>query len=101
MLLALYRVLKTQGRSVEKMGKIVVEIEEDRVRSYPKFLRRLLGRGLLSRFGKRRLKKIAEESQKRLYPGGWMATFVEGDGKEFDFGIDYTECGNVIYSTLL
>lgn len=83
------------------MGKIVVEIEEDRVRSYPKFLRRLLGRGLLSRFGKRRLKKIAEESQKRLYPGGWMATFVEGDGKEFDIGIDYTECGNVIYSTLL
>jgi hypothetical protein len=101
MLLALYRVLKTQGRSVEKMGKIVVEIEEDRVRSYPKFLRRLLGRGLLSRFGKRRLKKIAEEFQKRLYPVGWMATFVEGDGKEFDFGIDYTECGNVIYSTLL
>jgi len=93
MLLALYRVLKTQGKRVEEMGKIVVEIEEDRVQSYPKFLRRLLGRGLLSRFGKSRLKKIAEESQKRLYPGGWVATFVEGDGKEFDFGIDYTECG--------
>ena len=92
MFLALYRVLKARGKRVKEIGKIVVEIEEDRVQSYPKFLCRLLGWGL-GRLGKSRLKKIAQESRKRLYPGGWVATFVEGDGKEFDFGIDYTECG--------
>jgi hypothetical protein len=92
-LLALYRVLRTRGKRVEEIGKIAVEIEEDRVQSYPKLLRRLQGRGLLSRSGKSRLKKMAADSQKHLYPGGWVATFVEGDGKDFDFGIDYTECG--------
>jgi len=93
MALALYRVLKSRGRSVEEIGKMVVEIEEDRVQSYPKFFLRLLGRSIHSPLGKNRIKKMAEESQKRLYPGGWVATFVEGDDKEFDFGIDYTECG--------
>jgi len=93
MALALYRVLKSKGRSVEEIGKMIVEVEEDRVQSYPKFLLRLLGRLIHSPFGKNRIKKMAEESQKRLYPGGWVATFIEGDGKELDFGIDYTECG--------
>jgi hypothetical protein len=26
-----------------------------------------------------------------------VLTFVEGDGKSFDFGVDYTECGIVKY----
>ena len=93
MALALHRVLKSRGRSVEEIGKMVVEIEENRVQSYPKFFVRLLGRFIHSPLGKNRIKKMVKESQKRLYPGGWVATFVEGDGKEFDFGIDYTECG--------
>ncbi|MCK4451872.1 MAG: L-2-amino-thiazoline-4-carboxylic acid hydrolase [Anaerolineae bacterium] len=93
MALALYRVLKSRVRSVEEIGKMVVEVEENRVQSYPKFFVRLLGRFIHSPLGKNRIKKMAEESQKRLYPGGWVATFVESDGEEFDFGIDYTECG--------
>jgi hypothetical protein len=91
--LALYRALKARGKRAEEIGKIVVEVEENRVQTYPGLLRRLMGRGLLSRFGEKRLRRIAEESQKRLYAGGWVATFVEGDGNAFDFGIDYTECG--------
>jgi hypothetical protein len=35
----------------------------------------------------------AGESQKRRYPGDWVFTFVEGDGQEFDYGLDFTECG--------
>lgn len=91
--LALYRALKSRGRSVEEVGKIIVEIEEDRVQSYPKFFVCLLGRFVHSPLGKNRIKKMmVEDSQKQSYPGGWVATFIEGDGQEFDFGVDYTEC---------
>jgi hypothetical protein len=93
MLLALYRVLKRQGMSTEEIGRIAVEAEEERVRSYPRVVRTLLGWILYSPLGRRRLEKIARDSQKRQYPGGWVATYIEGDGKEFDFGIDYIECG--------
>jgi len=38
------------------------------------------------------MKKCAAESQKRLYPGDWVWSSFEGDGKEFDSGADFTEC---------
>jgi hypothetical protein len=41
----------------------------------------------------RRLKKRAKESQERKYPGSYVLTFIEGDGRTFDYGFDYIECG--------
>ena len=38
-------------------------------------------------------RRMALESQKREYPGAWVYTVLEGDGKEFDWGIDQVECG--------
>jgi hypothetical protein len=96
MALALYRVLKGRGRSVEEIGRIVVEIEESRMRAYPRLLVRLSGWVLHTPLGWRRLKgTMVERSQEHAYPGDWVATFVEGDGQTFDFGIDYTECALV------
>ena len=39
------------------------------------------------------MRREAELSQRRRYPGDWLYTFVEGDGKTFDYGVNYTECG--------
>jgi len=39
-------------------------------------------------------KQRAIKSQQRRYPGNFVLTYVEGDGREFDYGIDYTECAN-------
>lgn len=93
MTLALYRILKSEGRSVEEIGKLIVEIEEERVQPFSRFLLRLYGSLVYTYSGKTQSKKAVEGIQKYKYPGGWAATFVEGDGREFDFGIDYTECG--------
>jgi len=35
------------------------------------------------------------ESQQRRYPQDFVFSYIQGDGKEFDFGIDYTECAIV------
>lgn len=34
-------------------------------------------------------------TQRREHPGNWVAEFLVGDGQDFDFGYDYTECGVV------
>ena len=31
--------------------------------------------------------------QMLLYPGGWVSEFVEGDGENFDLGLNVIECG--------
>lgn len=38
------------------------------------------------------MKKRAASSQEREYSGGYVLTYIEGDGKDFDFGIDYIKC---------
>jgi hypothetical protein len=93
MTLALYRVLKSEGKNVEEIGKMIVEIEEERIQPFPRFLLRLYGSLIYRHFGKILSKKAVEVIQKHEYPEGWAATFIEGDGSEFDFGIDYSACG--------
>jgi hypothetical protein len=91
MSLALYRILKGRGVSVQEIGHSVVEIEESRVGAYPRLLVRLTGRYIHTPVGKRRLKRMmVEHSREHDYLGGWVAIFLEGDGQTFDFGIDYT-----------
>jgi hypothetical protein len=93
MLLAFYRILKAEGLRTEEIGKLVIEIEQRRVQSYPRFLSKLLGSMIHSPLGKKRLRKTSRRSQERRYPGGWVSVYIEGDGGEFDFGVDYLECG--------
>lgn len=90
--LALYTALKTHGKTVEDAGKIFYEMVETQLRSYPKLLRRVIGRWNFTKYNLNKVKKQAAESQRRLYPGDWVLSFVQGDGKEFDFGVDVTEC---------
>jgi hypothetical protein len=39
-----------------------------------------------------KLKALATRSQKRQYPEDWVMTFVEGNGQDFTYGVDVTEC---------
>ena len=38
----------------------------------------------------------ASESQLRIYPEAHIFTFVKGNGVDFDWGLDYSQCPNVI-----
>lgn len=91
--LALYMVFKRQKRTAEEAGKVVYDLVRVRLESYPIVVVRLMGWYMSSSFMRNKQKAQCEESQKRLYPGDWLKIFVEGDGKDFDYGIDYTECG--------
>jgi hypothetical protein len=92
--LAIYRVLKAHGKSVDEIGKIIYEMCEALV-DYPTFILRLIGRLKYGKGYEEKIKRWATESQKRQYPGDWVAIFIEGDSIEFDYGFDMTECGIV------
>jgi len=92
--LAMYKVLKRHGKSLEETGKIGYETSEQMLNAYPKFVLRFFGRATFSRKRLENARTYAEESQKRKYPGDYVFRFIEGDNENFDFGIDYSECAS-------
>jgi hypothetical protein len=90
--LALYRVLKKHNLAIEDAGNLIYEICQELIASYPRFILRLVGHNNFSNKHLKELKKRAVESQTHHYPQDYVFTFVEGDGEEFDYGIDYAEC---------
>lgn len=91
--LSLYRALKRNGNSGEEAGQMILDSFEAILSSYPKVFLRLHGRMQFTKYWLNKVRKGATESQKALYPGAWVFTFVEGDGNTFDWGTDYSECG--------
>jgi hypothetical protein len=90
--LAVYRALQKRGATVEAAGRLIYEMSEAEFKAIPGLVRRVIGYLWFSPWLLGRIKKRAKESQERQYPGGYVLTYVEGDGQAFDYGIDYTEC---------
>jgi len=90
--LAMYQVLKPRGQTVEDVGRMIYELYEA-MTDYPRWLLRLIGRLKYGTSYQERWKEQAARSQQCQYPGDWVFTYVEGDGEEFDYGLDFTECG--------
>ena len=91
--LAIYRTLRNHGKTVEEAGKLYYLVCRAVLDSYPRIARWFIGRVSFSNLYLRALEKGALESQRRRYPGGYVFSFVKGDGREFDYGVDYSECG--------
>jgi hypothetical protein len=92
--LAVYRGLQKQGRTVEDAGRLVYMIGTEEARAMPTLVRRFVSYLWFSQWFKGLAKKGATLSHKRRYPGNFVLNYVNGDGREFDFGIDYLECAN-------
>jgi len=94
MLLAVYRVNKTHGKTAKQTGEMVFDMGRAFLNSFPTFLLRLFMPMSFSRRAMDRIRKGAIESQQRKYPEGNVIDFIEGDGKNFDYGVDYLECAS-------
>jgi hypothetical protein len=92
--LAVYRALQKRGRTLEDAGYLIYLIATEDARAVPYVGRRLMEALWFSQWLRRLAKKRSIKSQQHIYPGNFVLTYVEGDGREFDYGIDYTECAN-------
>ncbi len=92
-ILAYLRVLKARGKTVEECKEIIYRGMERRFAKYPRVVLKLGGIRAFAKPFTRYLQTQAKESQARKYPQGFVFDFVDGDGKEFDWGLDIFECG--------
>jgi L-2-amino-thiazoline-4-carboxylic acid hydrolase len=93
--LAFHRVMQTYGADVHETGSLVYLLSQTYLEKVPGFARQLLGYVSFSPSYLRNLRKRAEASQKNPYPRGYIASYVEGDGVNFDFGVDYHRCATL------
>ena len=90
--LGIYKAFQEHGKTVEEVGQLVYEIGEAEIKAIPGFVRRVVRMLWFSRWLTTRLQKRAVLSQERKYPGGYVVSYLQGDGKEFDYEFDYIEC---------
>jgi hypothetical protein len=94
---AYYRPLQARGKTARDVGRMIYDLNVAELASYPKAQARAEGARWFSRAALEQLQRYAAWTQKREYPANWVATFIPGDGREFDFGYDYRECALVKY----
>lgn len=92
--LAVYRALQRQGLTLEDAGRVIFQMGAEEARAVPYIGRRIMEALWFSRWFRSLLKRRALKSQQRRYPGSFVLSYVEGDGREFAYGVDYTECAN-------
>lgn len=90
--LAVHQVLRAEGLSIEEVGKIIYDTFWA-MADYPKWMLRVVAKLKYGDRYVRQLKASVAQTQERRFPGDWVAAFIEGDGEEFDYGLDITECG--------
>lgn len=90
--LAVHRSFVRHGKTVEETGEFLRQGLKDLLDRFPGFIKTLMGQFRFTRWGKNRMKRGARRSEKRQYPGDWVFSVIDGDGKDFDLGIDYLEC---------
>jgi hypothetical protein len=95
--LAYYQPMLACGKTAEDVGRMIYDLNDADLRRYPKAQALAQGARWFSRANLEKLQKWAAWTQKRQYPANWVATFIPGDGQDFDFGYDYQECGVVKY----
>lgn len=92
--LAVYRALQRQGRTLEDAGRVVFMIGREEARAMPYVVRWIMEYVWFSSLFRRLLNKRGIRTQQRRYTGDFVMTYVESDGQEFDYGVDYTECAH-------
>lgn len=90
--LALYHILKAHGKPIDEIGQVSYELYDAYFDAFPKFILRLMGMWRFTKLYLRKMDRSARESQKKTYPGDFVYTMLKGDGKGFDWGVDYVEC---------
>ena len=99
-MLAFYQTLKARGKSVEEAARLIYQGTASFYGSFPfNLLLRWQGRQLFSPQRIAQRQRAAALSQERHYPGDWVFEIVDASGQNFQFGVDYTECGIVKYLT--
>ncbi|MHC4395791.1 MAG: L-2-amino-thiazoline-4-carboxylic acid hydrolase [Planctomycetota bacterium] len=91
--LAVYRIMKRHNKNLEEIWEICHEAIKSRMEKFSQIKRWLLKYLMFSNFLMRRVKKRARRGEQLKF-GDFEVRYLIGDGKEFDWGVDYVGCGH-------
>ncbi|MFX0060451.1 MAG: L-2-amino-thiazoline-4-carboxylic acid hydrolase [Candidatus Heimdallarchaeota archaeon] len=91
--IALYKASKILNLSEREIWKMIYEVAESSAQSLSSVKKWLHRRSFFSKKMKNYWREWMKESQKLKYSGNWVGEFIEGDNENFDYGINFTECG--------
>ena len=90
---AVYKAMKKLGKTASEAWEICHKALRLRMEKFSKVKRWLLGNLFNSSIVIRRMRKLAETGQQFRF-GDFEIKYIIGDGGEFDYGVDYVDCGN-------
>lgn len=93
---ALYDAMRQWGKSPEDVGRLIYTLNE--YSPAPPDAKEK-GAAVFAPEGQAELMAWAKWTQQKEYAAGWVAYHLQGDGQDYDYGIDYRECGVVKYLT--
>ena len=96
---ALYSPMMARGKTAEDVGKLVYDLNDMKLEGAPKEEALRAGEEMFTRESLEKMRAWASWTQERELPANWVAEFVPGDGQDFDFGYDYSECALLKYLT--
>lgn len=91
--LAVHRIMKKNGKTLGETWEICHEAIKLRMEKFSRIKRWLLKKLMYSNFLMKRVKRRAEKGGQLKF-GDFEIRYLIGDGKEFDWGVDYVACGN-------
>ncbi len=88
---ATFRVLEKEGKDTEQIWQFCEKIMQNWLDGTPGIIKWIMGKMTFSKFAQNRAKLAAAKSKKHR-SDGFVFDFVQGDGKEFDWGVNYQRC---------
>lgn len=93
--LAFYIPMRDRGKTAEDTGRMIYDLNAYEMSQMPKDQALARGAYKFTPEYLDKMKQWAQWTQKKEYPANWVAELLIGDGKEYDFGYNYTECALV------
>jgi hypothetical protein len=91
-IISFFRVMTAHGKTTEEVIRICCDVADDYMRSLPRFLLWAAGNLAFGRFIHWKMRKQARQSLQCQYPDDFVYKFVEGDGNDFDWALEFSEC---------
>lgn len=94
--LAMFRVLENEGLTLRDIGEFYYKLRDIHNKIRKNNLEKISKDPAQYPFELAYVdfaKKMCESSKLRNYPDDWVADYIEGDGKTFEWGFDFYECG--------
>jgi hypothetical protein len=94
--LTAYKVMKKHGKPPGEAWELCHEALRLRLAEIPRWKRWLLKRVMFSRLVRKIVARRARQQQKIRF-GDFEIEYLIGEGDEFDFGVNYLQCGNYTF----